>query len=476
MEHIVKALQKPVMLKVLLCLLFLFDYHHLALATSAGGVMGGSDFSSFSDRYSSSASDSSYSTYSSGSKSSYSSYSSGSKSSYSSYSSGSKSSYSSYSSLPCYCHYNEREDGPHVPAESFNKSPRKAVNVVVSSDSSNSSSHAHPTSPIGSTDIFLFIGFVAFFLICCYICNRSSDLDKGTSFKTSVFKLQVGLLGTARSLQKDLNEIAKTTNTSTSDGFRHILKATIAALLQHPDYYTSGYSYVDHGSSVKEAEKRFQKLSSDERSKFDEETLVNLNNIIKKSATSQKSDDEYIVVETGSKFDEEPWVNLDNVRKRNATSQMSNGVCNKHIVVTIIVAACGLHTLPPIKSNAELKKALQMLAFVPSSKIMAAMVLWTPQKKDDTLSEQELRADYPLLCPLFSRNFVVVLFWNVESLVLTFINMVKVDVKSNVKEAEKLLKKISVEGKGKSDDETLVNVNSIRKEIATSQLSNGVAN
>ncbi|PWA73901.1 hypothetical protein CTI12_AA255030 [Artemisia annua] len=277
--------------------------------------MGGSDFSSFSDHYSS-ASDSSFSSYSSGSKSSYSSYSSGSKSSYSSYSSGSKSSYSSYSSLPCYSHYNEREDGRHVPAESFNKSPRKAVNVVVSSDSSNSSSHAHP---IGTTDIFLFIGFVAFFLICFYICNRSSDLDKGTSFKTSVFKLQVGLLGTARSLQKDLNEISKTTNTSTSDGFRHILKATIAALLQHPDYYTSGYSYVDHGSSVKEAEKRFQKLSSDERSKFDEETLVNLNNIIKKSATSQKSDDEYIVYnEFGaggnrSNIDEEPW-SIHNVR------------------------------------------------------------------------------------------------------------------------------------------------------------------
>ncbi|GJS03148.1 myelin-associated oligodendrocyte basic protein [Tanacetum coccineum] len=200
----------------------------------------------------------------------------------------------------------------------------------------------------------------------------------------------VGLLGTARSLQKDLNEIAKTTNTSTSDGFRHILKATIASLLQHPDYYTSGYSCVENGSSVKEAEKQFQKLSFDERSKFDEETLVNLNNVIKQSATSQKFN-EYTAVDMGSKFDEEPLFNVENVRKRNATSQMFQGVsCNEYIVVTIIVAAYGLHKLPPVKSNAELKEALQTLASVPSSKIMAAVVLWTPQKKDDTFSVQEL--------------------------------------------------------------------------------------
>nr|GEV94566.1 myelin-associated oligodendrocyte basic protein [Tanacetum cinerariifolium] len=269
-----------------------------------------------------------------------------------------------------------------------------------SSYGSNSRSRVHPTPPIGSADIFLFMSFLAIFLMCCYLYHRRGDHGEDTSFKTSVFKLQVGLLGTARSLQKDLNEIAKTTNTSTSDGFRHILKATIGALLEHPDYYTSGYSCVENGSSVKEAEKQFQKLSFDERSKFDEETLVNLNNVIKQSATSQKSN-EYTVVDMGSKFDEEPLVNVENVRKRNATSQMFQGVsCNEYIVVTIIVAACGLHKLPPVKSNAELKKALQTLASVPSSKIMAAVVLWTPQKKDDTLSEQELDKNYPLLYPL----------------------------------------------------------------------------
>ncbi|ONM07988.1 Myelin-associated oligodendrocyte basic protein isoform 1 [Zea mays] len=37
---------------------------------------------------------------------------------------------------------------------------------------------------------------------------------------------------------------------------------------------------------------------------------------------------------------------------------------------------------------------------IPSSKILAVEVLWTPQNENDTLSERELLEDYPLLRPL----------------------------------------------------------------------------
>ncbi|GJS74938.1 hypothetical protein Tco_0724819 [Tanacetum coccineum] len=151
MEHVVKALQKPVMLKVLLCLLLLFDHHRLALATS-GGVMGGSDFSSFSDRHSS-ASDSSFSSKG--------------DSAHNTYSSRRDSQYDSYSS---------RRDSPDTSYSSTRES----------SYSSNT-----PTPPIGSADIFLFICFLAIFLMCCYLYHRRGDHGEDTSFKTSVFKLQV---------------------------------------------------------------------------------------------------------------------------------------------------------------------------------------------------------------------------------------------------------------------------------------------
>ena len=51
--------------------------------------------------------------------------------------------------------------------------------------------------------------------------------------------------------------------------------------------------------SIEDAEKGFNQLSIEERGKFDEETLVNVNSIRKRRSTSQRSNgfrNEYIVV------------------------------------------------------------------------------------------------------------------------------------------------------------------------------------
>ncbi|KAA3472824.1 Myelin-associated oligodendrocyte basic protein isoform 2 [Gossypium australe] len=126
------------------------------------------------------------------------------------------------------------------------------------------------------------------------------------------------------------------------------------------------YCQVDVKQSIYDGEKRFNQLSIEERGKFDEETLVNVNNIRRQSTSSQKA----------------------------------SGFSNEYIVITILVAAEGMHKLPPINGSGDLKEALQKLASIPSSKILAVEVLWTPQNENDTLSERELLEDYPLLRPL----------------------------------------------------------------------------
>ncbi|XP_076916469.1 FLUCTUATING-LIGHT-ACCLIMATION protein 1, chloroplastic-like [Bidens hawaiensis] len=179
----------------------------------------------------------------------------------------------------------------------------------------------------------------------------------------SVVKLQVGSLNTDRSLQKELNRIAQSADTSTSKGWKFVLQKSVLSLLQHSSYCVSGHSSVDVKWSAEGCKKVFYKLSIEERNKFDEVTLVNVNSI----------------------------------RKKSETSQSSNELPDGYIVVTIIVAARGVPELPPIQSNAQLKEALHKLASIPSSDIMAAQVLWTPQKEDDSLSEQKMREDYPLM-------------------------------------------------------------------------------
>ncbi|CAI9781741.1 unnamed protein product [Fraxinus pennsylvanica] len=222
-------------------------------------------------------------------------------------------------------------------------------------------------SAVGGSSLFLIImGFAVFVLASGFLSDRSEGGVLTATEKTSVLKLQVGLLGMGRSLQTDLNRIAETADTSSSDGLHYVLTETMLALLRHPDYCISAYSSVDVKKSPEQGEKRFNQLSIEERGKFDEETFVNVNNIKKKSTSSQRS----------------------------------TGFSNEYIVITVLVAAEGVHKLPSINNSRDLKEALQKLGSIPSSRTLAVEVLWTPQNENDTLSEQELLEDYPLLRPL----------------------------------------------------------------------------
>lgn len=212
----------------------------------------------------------------------------------------------------------------------------------------------------------LILGFLAVVFVSGFLSDRSDTGLFVSSQKTSVLKLQVGLLGLARSIQKDLDRIAETANTSTPEGLNYVLTETVLALLRHPDFSISGYSSVDIKPSMEAGEKRFNQLSIEERGKFNEETLVNIGGI----------------------------------RKRSTGSQRSDVFSNEYIVITIVVAAEGEHKIPVINSSADLKEALKKLGSIPSHQTLAVEVLWTPQNENDTLSERELLQDYPLLRPL----------------------------------------------------------------------------
>jgi uncharacterized membrane protein len=51
---------------------------------------------------------------------------------------------------------------------------------------------------------------------------------------------QVGLLGLARSVQSELDEIADKADTSSPQGLHYVLQETVLALLRHPDYCVYG--------------------------------------------------------------------------------------------------------------------------------------------------------------------------------------------------------------------------------------------
>ncbi|KAL9248034.1 hypothetical protein vseg_021399 [Gypsophila vaccaria] len=303
------ALKKPAIVAILLGALLLFDPTAPALAAGSGGRMGGQSFSS------------------------------------SSRSSGSSSSYS----------YSVRPSRPVFSAPYYDSSSYGA------------GLYAGPAIGVGfgSGLVLVLAGFAAYVLVSGFLSDRDGGVFTATD-KTTVIKLQVGLLGMARSLQSDLNKIAEVADTSTPKGLSYVLTETTLSLLRHPDYCISANSSVDVKKSIDDGERRFNQLSIEERGKFDEETLVNVNNI----------------------------------KRQSTKSTTSTGFSNEYIVITILVAAEGVLKLPTINGSMDLKVALQKLGSIPPSKTMAVEVLWTPQNENDTLSERELLEDYPLLKPL----------------------------------------------------------------------------
>lgn len=191
----------------------------------------------------------------------------------------------------------------------------------------------------------------------------------------SINRLQVGMLANARELQAELTHIAETADTNSPEGRAEVLQETSLALLRHPEYwaYAAGNSQK---ALLTAAESQFNRLSLAERSKFGEETLSNFNNQLK-SATPKGA---LPAAEVGGALD-------------NPTQLITQGP-GEYIVVTLLAATLGNLEMPQINSAEDLRQALRVLGGIASDKLLAIEVLWTPQAEGDTLTADDLLAEY----------------------------------------------------------------------------------
>ncbi|CAJ1960695.1 unnamed protein product [Sphenostylis stenocarpa] len=239
---------------------------------------------------------------------------------------------------------------------------------------------------------FLFLFFMLAMFLFGYF--RNNNANSVTVLKLQVIfcnHLLVAMLGgKGSSIQRDLTRIAETADTSSPDGVSYLLTDTIHSLVGNLGHCIAGYTFVGLKQSKDDAEKCYNQLSNEEREKFDEETLVSLNNTEKRSTITQSD----AFNNENSMFDAK---DIKDERKIFEEEKLLNGFDNEYIVITILVAAKGAHKLPNIYGAADMKKALQKLRTVLSSKLLAGKVLWTPQNEDETLSKRKLLEDYPQL-------------------------------------------------------------------------------
>lgn len=185
--------------------------------------------------------------------------------------------------------------------------------------------------------------------------------------KVSVAEIQVGLLASGRYLQEELNQLAEKADTGTVSGRVLVLQEASLALLRHPEYWVYGATESTI-TNWEAAEAKFNQLSLTERSKFAEETLTNVNEQIRQVTSFQRGD----LVKQGQELGE-------------------------YILATIIVGVTGKLELPKINSSEDLKTALNQIASVGGDRLLAVEVLWTPQAEGDTLTTDDILAQYPNL-------------------------------------------------------------------------------
>lgn len=246
----------------------------------------------------------------------------------------------------------------------------------------------------------------------------------------SIVKLQVGLMGSARELQKDLNRLGNQVDTSQPSGLHYLLQETVLALRRNPQYALYGAAlfprarsgtrprilYAHRGTlscsvlacmaqallhprwaprlggfvwarsereaaylptsciwaageaeltktrGLDNAEAKFNQASLNERGKFERETLSNVGGRTTRSVAKVSGDGE-----------------------------------NELIVVTVIAAVDGKVQPTELHDQQGLRENLDLLGSVPTDRLLALEVLWTPQDDNDYFTKDELVTDYPTL-------------------------------------------------------------------------------
>jgi uncharacterized membrane protein len=205
------------------------------------------------------------------------------------------------------------------------------------------------------------IGFVVWLLMKMLKPKPHNPYAEIDNDKVTVTKLQVALLATARSIQKELTDLSLKIDTSNQEGLSQLLQEAALALLRHPEYWTHVNASSETMNSREEAQQRFNQISIAERSKFSVESLVNVGGSRRQQQIAKPSADESAA----------------------------------YIVVTLLLGTANDKPLFETVQTAEaLKSTLEAIAAFPSDYLFVVELLWSPQEESDSLTYDELLTEY----------------------------------------------------------------------------------
>ncbi len=185
-----------------------------------------------------------------------------------------------------------------------------------------------------------------------------------------VTSLMIAIDARARSrLQRKLDEMARTGNTSTAAGRRQLLSAAIAAIEAERAAWAYVGSHDARPAPPAQAERTFTRMTGDLRSRFRHELVRNVEGAIDRRDGPQMT----------------------------ARAEEGDGLC----VVTFVVAAKRtLADLDGIADPNRFRQALRVLRSLSVPELVAFEVIWSPSDENDRMSSAELEVLYPEMHPI----------------------------------------------------------------------------
>ncbi len=192
-----------------------------------------------------------------------------------------------------------------------------------------------------------------------------NQLTERTISSVTMVQLQMGLLASAKNLQQDLRQLAKSADTSTPSGLQKILQETTLALLRQPELWV--YSNLESGKiPFNSAEATFNRLSLTERSKLSSEITTNVSGQVQTDTSAEVFSGE-----------------------ANET--------NEFIVITVLLATRDNLNLKDSSTSEKVQESLRIMGSSSSADLIALEIIWQPEGQGDVLSAEELITSYPNL-------------------------------------------------------------------------------
>lgn len=247
-------------------------------------------------------------------------------------------------------------------------------NVYVAPGGYYGGSYGYYSSPLPMIVLILIVGILGFAIVSALknsVTRSSSSSDGIVTYSTgnkeldnnivTVSKIQIGLLSQAHAVQKQLTDLSLQIDTSTPEGLTELMQESVLALLRTPENWTHVSTSSKTVKSREEAEKLFNQISIEERTKFSAETLTNVKGKIRQLPQDIKPE-------------QEPGT---------------------YIVVTLLI---GTENDRPmfgnVYSSQDLKQALEKIAATPPEYLSVFELLWTPQSETESLTYDEMLSEY----------------------------------------------------------------------------------